>query len=52
MVEKTRKIVGVLIVLAGIVELFMAVSEGGISAVLIGICLLIFGGLYFIRKKK
>lgn len=52
MKEMGRKIAGVLIVLAGILELVVGIGEGTFSTILMGICFCIIGGLYFFEKRK
>ena len=49
--EKVRKVAGVLIVLAGVLELFIGISEATFSTILIGISLCIIGCLYVFEKK-
>ena len=52
MKEKSRKIAGVIIVLVGILELVIGISEATFSIILIGICFCIIGGLYFFEKNR
>ena len=52
MKEKGRKIAGVLIVLAGILELVVGISEGTFSTILMGFCFCIIGSLYVFEKRK
>ena len=52
MKEKGRKIAGILITLAGILELVVGISEGTFSTVLIGLCFCLIGSLYFLEKRK
>lgn len=52
MTEKARRIVGAIIAVAGIVELVMAVQEGTLSTILMGVCFCLIGGLYFFEKKR
>ena len=50
--EKVRKIIGVIVALLGFIELYMAIREGGVSAILIGIGLLVIAALSFMKRKK
>ena len=52
MKEKGRKIAGVLIILAGIVELSIGINEEVVSTILMGLCFCIIGSLYFCEKRK
>ena len=52
MTEKARKLVGALIAAAGIIELVMAIQEGALSTILMGVCFCLIGGLYFFEKKR
>ena len=52
MKEKGRKIAGVLIILAGILELVVGISEGTFSTILMGPCFCIIGSLYVFEKKE
>ena len=52
MKEKGRKIAGVLIILAGIVELSIGINEEVVSTILMGPCFCIIGSLYFCEKRK
>lgn len=52
MKEKGRKIAGVLIALAGILELVIGINEGAFSTILMGICFCIIGGLFLLEKRK
>lgn len=52
MKEKGRKIAGVLIALAGALELIVGIYEGTFSTILMGICFFIIGLLYFFEKSK
>lgn len=49
---KSKKIVGILIILAGILELVVGISEGTVSAMLIGLGFCMIGSLYFMTKRK
>lgn len=51
MTEKARKVVGAIIAAAGVVELVMAINEGVLSSILMGVCFCLIGGLYFLEKK-
>lgn len=52
MKEKGKKIVGVLIILCGILELVVGISERTFSTILIGLCFCIIGYLYFLEIQK
>lgn len=52
MKDKGRKIAGVLITLAGILELVVGISEGTFSTILMGLCFCIIGSLYVFEKRK
>ena len=52
MAEKARKFVGILIAAAGVIELIMAIYEGTFSAILMGICFCLIGGMYFFDKNR
>lgn len=49
---KSKKIVGILIILAGILELVVGISEGTVSMILIGLGFCMIGSLYFLKKRK
>lgn len=46
-----RKIAGVLILSAGILELVIGISEGTSSTILMGVCFGIIGSLYIFEKQ-
>lgn len=46
-----RKIAGVLILPAGILELVIGISEGTSSTILMGVCFCIIGSLYIFKKQ-
>ncbi len=50
MKEKGRKIAGVLITLAGILELVIGIGDRTFSTILIGLCFCIIGSLYVFEK--
>ena len=52
MKEKARNITGGLIILAGILELIVGISEKTFSTILMGICFCMIGCLYFFEKRK
>ncbi len=52
MKEKGKKIAGVLIALAGILELVVGITEGTFSTILMGFCFCIIGSLYLFEKRK
>lgn len=52
MKAKSKKIVGALITLAGILELVVGISEGTVSTMLIGLAFCMIGSLYFLKKRK
>ncbi|MBP1566309.1 MAG: hypothetical protein J6A58_11195 [Oscillospiraceae bacterium] len=52
MKKNSRKIAGVIILLAGIAELVIGISKVTFSTILIGICFCIIGCLYFFEKKN
>lgn len=52
MKEKGKTIAGILIVLAGVLELVVGIYEGTLSAILFGSCFCVIGCLYFFKKRK
>lgn len=52
MSKKSRKIVGVIIALAGVLELIVGVSRGTVSMILMGIGFCIIGSLYICEKPN
>ena len=52
MKEKSRKIAGIMIALAGVLEFVVGISEGTFSTILMGICFCIIGSLYFLKKEN
>ncbi len=52
MKEKGRKIAGILITAAGVLELIVGIFERTFSIMLMGICFCIIGCLYFFEKRK
>lgn len=52
MKEKGRKIAGILIALAGLLELVVGIADGTFSTILMGVCFCLIGSLYFFEKRK
>lgn len=52
MKAKGKKIAGICIMLAGILELIVGICEETVSTMLIGICFCIIGFLYFGERRK
>lgn len=48
----SKRVVGILIILAGILELVVGISERTVSTMLIGLAFGIIGSLYFWKKGK
>ena len=52
MKEKVKKIAGIFMLLAGILELILGIGEKAVSTILIGIAFCLIGSLYFCEKNN